>query len=109
MSMSNTGMTLGSIFGAITTTANTFSNSLDAVNNGVGMLNKMVTDAAQRQSIDSKLDMANYKKLAIQTKSQDLATSRLQAKTWMAQSPDHASMYEQAFSELNSLFEEAKQ
>lgn len=107
MTVSNASMTLGSILGAITTTANTFSSSLDALNSGVGMLNKTVTDAAKKQSIDSIIDMEVYQSNAIETKSQQLAESRKKVLEWCAQSDQNSSLYSTAYNQLSALFPKA--
>lgn len=103
MATANSRMTLGSILGAIQTTANTVTASLNAVNEGVGMVNKTVSNAAQRQEVRSKLDSAIFEKTLHQEKAMELTESRMVIRDYRKKSDDHSSMYETAYSELHEL------
>lgn len=103
MSIANSRMTFASILGAVQTTANTATNTLQAVNQGVGMLNKFVSDASHRQDVRSTLDNAIFEKTLHQEKAQELAESRLQQLQYAAQSKEHATQYQSAFDELATL------
>jgi hypothetical protein len=99
-------MTIGSIFGAITTTANTVSNTLDALNNGVGMLNKVVTDASRRQAIDSVIDMDQYLENALVTKAQSETEQLVRVDAWLAESAPRKVHYENTYNRLSALFKD---
>lgn len=103
MSAANSRMTLASVLAAVQTTANTATGALNAVNSAVGMANKFVTDAAQRQEVRSKLDMAIFERTLHQEKAQELATSRLAMEDFAKQSTAHAQAYQQAYDELASI------
>lgn len=106
MALSNTGMTIGSIFGAITTTANTVSNTLDAINNGVGMLNKVVTDASRRQNIDSIIDMDQYLENALVSKAQVETEQLVRVDAWLAESTERKVHYTKTYDRLAALFKD---
>lgn len=108
-SIANTGLTLGSIFGAITTTANTISNTLDAVNNGVGMLNKVVTDASKRQTIDSVIDMDQYLHNALTSKAQSEAENLVKLDQWMNEDAGRKTHFTTTYDRLANLFNETKE
>ena len=100
---SNGRQALSAIMGTVQTTAHTVSNTIGAVNQSVGMLNKLVSDAAERQTVRSTLDNAIFVKTLHQEKAKELTESRIGVKKFMAQSQEHASMYESAFNELASI------
>lgn len=106
MTVSNTGMTLGSIFGAITTTANTVSNTLDALNNGVGMLNKVVTDASKRQQIDSVIDMDQYLETALVSKAQAETEQLVRVDAWLAEDASRKAHFNKTYDRLAGLFKD---
>lgn len=101
--IANSRMTFGAILGAVQTSATTITASLDAANAAVGMLNKFVTDAADRQQVRSKLDGAIYEKTLLQEKAQQLTESRLQVLNYCKQSAEHEQQYQAAFDELGEL------
>lgn len=85
----NSRVTFAAILGTVQTTANTISNTLQAANAGVGMLNKLVSDAAHRQDVRSKLDSAIFEKTLHQEKAQELTDSRLRVLEYTKQSAEH--------------------
>ena len=99
----STRITFGAILGAVQTTASTFTNTLQAANAGVGMLNKFVADAAHKQDVRSVLDNAIFTKTLHQEKAKELTESRIEVKAYCKQSADHASLYETSFNELAEL------
>lgn len=56
----NARMTLGAALGTITTAANTLSSTFDAANKGIGMLNTLVSDAAENQKLRSKANRERF-------------------------------------------------
>lgn len=103
MATANTRLTFGAILGTVQTTANTVSNTLDAANKGVGMLNKLVSDAAARQDTRSKLDSAIFSATLHQEKAKELAESRRSIDEYIAQSARHKELYESAYNELADI------
>ena len=93
---SNSRQALATVLGTVTSTFGT-------VNAGIGMVNRMVTDAAIRQDINSKLNMTLFKNTVLQEKSQELAESMLQIDTFMAKSERHQELYKLAHTELSEV------
>lgn len=98
--MANLRLTLGAALGAIAATADAVTNTVGAANTAVGMLNRTVSDAASNQQVRSKYDQQIFAKTVKQEKAKELTVSRLEIKQFMAQSADHAELYEAAFDEL---------
>lgn len=105
MVQANSRMTLGAIFGALQTTAATITNVLNAVNDGVGMINSTVADAAERQEKRSDYDMANYEKVIHAEKALELDQSRDNIKKYTSQSAAHEEGYQSAYDELKAAVE----
>lgn len=98
---SNSRQALATVLGTVTATFNT-------ANQSIGMLNRKVSDAAQRQDIKSKLDMAIFKATIHQEKAQEYAGSLLKIDEYMAKSPRHAELYELCHTELGNILNPAK-
>lgn len=105
MTIANSRMTFGSILGAVQTSAVTITSTLDAANKAVGMLNKVVADASERQATRSILDNAIFKKTLHQEKAQELAESRIAALQYAKQSAEHGTQYQSAYDELAALLD----
>lgn len=103
MTVANSRMTFASVLGAVQTSANTITSTLNAVNAAVGMANKFVSDAAERQGVRSTLDNAIFTKTLHQEKAQELTESRLAVLQYTKQSAQHAEHYTTAYNELASL------
>lgn len=103
MSVANSRMTFGAVLATVQTTANTVTNTLQAANSAVGMLNKFVSDAATRQDVRSKLDNAIFEKTLHQEKAQQLSLSRMQVLEFCKQSPAHESTFKAAYDELADI------
>ena len=99
----NARATLAAVLGTIQTTAHTVTSTLDAANKSVGMLNKLVTDAAKRQDVRSKLDMAIFTATVHQEKAQELTESRINVDNYVAKSPRHKELYQSAYNELAAI------
>lgn len=108
MATANSRMTLGAVLATVQTTANTLTNTLDAANKSVGMLNKLVSDAAGRQDVRSKLDNAIFEKTLHQEKAKELSESRRTVDAYLEQSPRHRELYEAAFNELAAILNPPK-
>lgn len=104
----NSRMTFAAVLGTIQTTANTVTATVDAANKGIGMLNKLVSDASARQAARSDYDMAIFVKTLHQEKTQELTESRLRIDQYIQQSPRHAELYAAAFNELATIAEKHK-
>lgn len=98
--MANLRLTLGAVFGAVTGAADAVTNTLNAANTGVAMLSRSVSDASERQVVRAGFDSKVFKATVKQEKAKELTVSRLEIKQFIAQSADHATLYEAAFNEL---------
>jgi hypothetical protein len=101
-------MTLGALFGAITTTANTVSNSLGAINDGVEMLNKTISDASERQQISSKEDMAAFKVTYSLESTQRVQEFQDTLEDWMEQRPGRREKFQDTYNRLQASIAESE-
>lgn len=100
MSVATSRMTLGALFGAVTITANTLSNTLGAVNDGVEMINKTISDASERQKITSKFDMAAFKEQTALETAQRVQEFHDQLGDWIDQRPERADKFKATYDRL---------
>lgn len=103
----NSRMTLAAILGTVQTTAHTITSTLDAANKGVGMLNKLVSDASSRQNVRSELDNHIFQATLHQEKAQELTESRRRVDDYINQSARHKELYSAAFDELATVLNPA--
>ena len=68
MSVANTRMTFGAVLGTINEAATTVTATLSTASKAVGMLNRFVTDAADKQALRSKVDMYEFKTILVEEK-----------------------------------------
>jgi hypothetical protein len=99
--MANLRLTLGAVFGAVMSSADAVTNTLGTVNEGIGMLNRSVSDAASNQAVRSEYDKKVFKATVRQDKAKELAVSRLEIKKFCGQSDDHEALFAAAFDELD--------
>lgn len=101
--MATTRMTLGSVLSTVQTTANTVTNVLGAANSSVGMLNRFITDASEKQNVRSKLDMAIFKEQLTRDKAQEESESELRVIDYCKQSSNHADSYQKSYDRLAAI------
>ena len=68
MSIANTRMTFGAVLGTVNEAATTVAATLSTASKAVGMLNRFVTDAADKQALRSKVDMHEFKTVLVEEK-----------------------------------------
>ena len=95
--------TLAAMLGTVQTTAQTFTQTVNAVSHGVGMLDRYVTDASDKQIIDSKADKATYIQEVISRKSKEIADMNVEAVAYCKQSDDHLRFYTEANDAMTRL------
>jgi hypothetical protein len=100
-------MSLGAIFGAVSTAANTLSNTLGAINDGADMLNKTIADASERQRISSKQDMAAFKETYALETAQRVQEFHDTISDWVDQRPDRAVKFQSTFDRLQASIAES--
>lgn len=99
----NTRMTAAALLGTVTTAASTVTNTFDALNKGIGMLNTAVNDAAFRQDKRSKIDRHLYVNNLIRDTAQQEAEANVRAEDFLKSNPAAAKHYEESFNELSEL------
>lgn len=98
-------LTVGAIFGAISTAALSITSVLDATTDGVGMIHTFVNDAATKQSIRSVVDMDGFES-ALQDEQAQIMTSRqLGILEFRRQSKDHDELYTDNHARIGKLLE----
>jgi hypothetical protein len=95
--------TLGAMLGTVQTSAQTFTSLVGTVGHGVSMLDRYVTDAHEKQTIDSKADKADYIEAVIARKSQESALRNVEAVQFCAQSEHHLRFYTEANDRFTAL------
>ena len=100
-------MTLGSVLAAVQTSANTISNTLNAANSAIGMVNTFVESAASNQKLRAKADSLNFEHRLIEEKSMETTLARLAIDDFCNQSAAHQSHYQSAYDELKKFMSEA--
>lgn len=103
MTVANSRMTLGSVLAAVQTSANTVSNTLNAANSAIGMVNTFVESAASNQKLRAKADSLNFKHRLIEEKAMETTEARIAIDTYCKQSAVHLSHYQSAYDELSKF------
>ncbi len=96
MAISNARTTVGSLLGVVTTSANTVTNVLDAVQQGVGMASAFVEKAASEQRQRHALDAVDFTTNLIQERATQAAARKVEVAKFVSQSPQHAQFYNEA-------------
>lgn len=94
--VANTRMTMGSIFGMITTAASTVTATLAVVNDGVDMMSNSVSDMKEQQLIRSKEDMAVYEEEYATLTAKRFSETLLSVQEYREKSPKHAAAFDEA-------------
>lgn len=103
MTVANSRMTLGSVLAAVQTSANTISNTLNAANSAIGMVNTFVESAASNQKLRAKADSLNFKHRLIEEKAMETTEARIQIDSYCKQSAAHKQHFQSAFDELTEF------
>lgn len=98
--MSTARMSLGALFSAITTAANTAANTLNAVNDGVEMLNRTITTASKKQAVDHKFDLARYELEAGITAAKAAQEFQDNLDAWLDEEPNRREKFQQTYKTL---------
>lgn len=103
--MATARMTLGNVFGSISTAAETVTTTLNAASAGVGMLTAFVDKAAQDQKDRYALDSKTSREQLLIEKSQEIADMKVGVLTYCAKSKDHAQAFTEAYADLKTVFD----
>lgn len=94
--MATAKMSLGSIFGVVTSTASTVVSVLDAIDTGAQALAGEATHMAAKLAKDNRLDLAAHKLTAKDNAAKALAESRTEILKWCNKSQENLDMFNQA-------------
>lgn len=102
--MATTRMTVGSILGTITDTANMASNLVRTASGGVDMLNRFVDSASTDQRERQVAHRATYRSNLIREASMEIAKGNAESLAFARESEDNKKLFEDAQSLLTSAF-----
>jgi hypothetical protein len=94
--MATARLTIGSVFGAVSATANTLTTTLTAANQAAGMLNVYVNEAAVKQGKRSEADLESYIDDLLAEKAEESAERTMRANAYCDRSPVHAAAFNEA-------------
>ena len=100
--MSTTRLTFGAVLGSVNAAAGTITSTLDTATKAVGMLNRFVSDAADKQALRSKVDMHEFKNVLVEQKAMEEAT-RKKAIEEFCKDSTNAKHYKAAYDRLAQL------
>jgi hypothetical protein len=103
--MGTSRIALGAVFGTINEAATSVSSLFGTATKSINMLNKYVSDVSERQALRSIVDTHSYKKSLIEEKTMETTMRKLEVKSFCAQSPHHAELYQATYDEFAALFE----
>ena len=101
--MSTTRLTFGAVLGTVQNAATTVTTTLDAVNNGVGMLSSFVTEASINQKLRNVADREDFLENLIQERAEARALSAIKVETFCKKSAEHAQHYADAYTCFTKL------
>jgi hypothetical protein len=96
-------MTVGSVFGMVTATANAVTGAVTAAADGVSMLDKFVKDASEKQALRSTADMNDFIYRLAEEKAQERSDRQIQVDAFCDRSPRHAELYNRNYTEILAL------
>lgn len=98
----NSRVTLGAIFGAIQTSAHTLTNTLEAANKGIGMINRSVDSASLKQEARLTIENEDYVSDLIEQSSLNRTESQIRIMEFCADEKK-AKLYQQNYDRLSAL------
>lgn len=102
--MATTRMTLGSLLGMVTNTANAVGDLAGTIGDGVGMLNKFVESASIDQRERHVVHRTDYRSQLIRDSATAMAKSNADVLAFCRESEDNRLLFEEAQSELLAAF-----
>ena len=106
--MATAKMSLGSIFGVVTSSANTVVSVMDAIGTSAQALAAEAQHMATKLAEDNKLDLVNHRLTAKDSASQALAQSRTEILKWCNKSQENMDMFNQAKADIEEALAAAK-
>ena len=106
--MATAKMSLGSIFGVVTSTASTVVSVMDAVGTSAEALAAEASHMATKLAEDNKLDLVNHKLTSKDAAAQALAQSRTEILKWCNKSQENLDMFNQAKADIEEALAASK-
>lgn len=108
MANASARLTIGALFGAVTTAANSVTSLLDVTTQGVGMVSTFVGDAATKQSIRSVVDMHGFEAALQEEKAQEMSARQLEIIKFVNISEDHQTLYKKNYDAIGSILNDRR-
>lgn len=99
--MSNLKIALGSLLGAVSATGNATTGAINSFADGVGMLNKSISLASRKQSMDHIVELENHAATSITKGAIQAAETVLAGEAFKEKSGKHAALFDQYFDSLS--------
>lgn len=101
--MSTARMTFGTVLGTVSTTAVAVSTVIGTGVKGINMLEKFVDDAAEKQTLRSKLDMESFQVRLVEEVAMEDTERGLKLEEFMSKTPKHAELYKSNYERLQKI------
>ena len=106
--MATAKMSLGSIFGVVTSSASAVVSMADAIGTGAQTLASEASHMQAKLQEDNKLDLASHKITCKQNAAKALAEERLVISKWCAKSTENLDLFNQSMADLEEALEQSK-
>ena len=106
--MATAKMSLGSIFGVVTSSASAVVSMADAIGTGAQTLASEASHLQAKLQEDNKLDLASHKITCKQNAAKALAEERLVISKWCAKSQENLDLFNQSMADLEEALEQSK-
>ena len=106
--MATAKMSLGSIFGVVTSSASAVVSIADAIGTGAQTLAAEASHMQAKLQEDNRLDLASHKIMVKQNAAKALAEERLVISKWCAKSQENLDLFNQSMSDLEEALESNK-
>src|SRR4051812_2900458 len=93
---------LGSVFGAVSSASSAVASLFGVATDSVGMLNKYVADAREKQNIASDYEMATFEEKLLDDHSIDEAKRNREMKLFIAEDPENRELLKSAHNRIKA-------
>lgn len=93
---------IGSVFATVSAIGTATTSLFDTANDGIGMLNRYVGDAAEKQRITSDYELATFEEKLLDDYSMDEAKRNREMKTFIAEDPDNGTLLQTAHARIQA-------
>ncbi len=108
MTTANTRMTLGALLGAVTTSANAVSQSLNVVTDCIDMGQNAVSSMKRKQVFRNAVDDINYENDYLEQSAKVRAGQKIAILEFRSKSAEHATAYDAALAEIQAAIRPPK-